>query len=128
MHVEANSGEIRIADEVVGIIANLAAAEVEGVYGMTGSLAGGLAEMIGKKNPSKGVKVQITDNTVYVDVHVNVKYGASIPEVASKVQANVKQSIETMTGLSVEVVNVYVDGIHFPKTNILESEAEQSDS
>lgn len=127
MHVEANNGEIRIADEVVGIIANLAAAEVEGVYGMTGSLAGGLAEMIGKKNPSKGVKVQVTDDTVYVDVHINVKYGASIPEVASKVQANVKQSIETMTGLGVEVVNVYVDGIHFPKTNTLESEAEQSD-
>lgn len=107
-------GEVRIADEVVSIIASFAAAEVDGVSSLPGGFAGGFAEMMGKKNLSKGVKVQIED-TVAVDVNINVSYGCNIPEAAHKVQENVQQAIENMTGLKVEQVNVHVQGIAFPK-------------
>lgn len=108
-------GAIRIANEVVGIIAGLAATEVEGVAGMSGGLAGGIAELLGRKNLSKGVKVEVGEKEAAADLFIVTEYGVAIPEVALKVQENVKRAIESMTGLSVVEVNVHVQGVHFPQ-------------
>ncbi|RCW50538.1 Asp23/Gls24 family envelope stress response protein [Halanaerobium sp. MA284_MarDTE_T2] len=107
-------GKIKIADEVVSIITGLAATEVEGVVGMSGGIAGGIADLLGRKNLSKGVKVEVTEETVEVDIFVIIEYGNSIPEVAWEIQNNVKQAIEGMTGLDVKSVNVHVQGVNFP--------------
>lgn len=109
-------GTIRIADEVVSIIAGLAATEVEGIAGMSGGIAGGIAEMLGRKNFSKGVKVEVGEKEAAIDLFVIVKYGVRIPDVALNVQENVKNAIETMTGLSTVEVNVHVQGVGFPET------------
>lgn len=108
-------GTIRIADEVVSIIAGLAATEVDGVAGMSGGLVGGIAEMLGRKNFAKGVKVEVGEKEAAADLYIIVKYGVRIPDVALAVQENVKQAIETMTGLSVVEVNIHVQGVNFPE-------------
>ncbi|HWR45208.1 Asp23/Gls24 family envelope stress response protein [Sporomusa sp.] len=106
-------GSIRIADEVVGIIAGLAATEVTGVAGMSAGLVGGIAEMLGKKNLSKGVKVEVGEREAAVDLYIIVEYGVRIPDVALRVQENVKRGIESMTGLDVVEVNIHVQGVGF---------------
>jgi len=108
-----DKGAIKIADEVVGIIAGLAATEVEGVAGMSGGIVGGIAEILGRKNLSKGVKVQVGEKEAAVDLYIIVNYGVRIPEVAWNVQENVKKAIENMTGLSVIEVNIHVQGVNF---------------
>ncbi|NLJ86749.1 MAG: Asp23/Gls24 family envelope stress response protein [Firmicutes bacterium] len=108
-------GELRIANEVVGVIAGLAATEVEGVAGMSGGLAGGIAEMLGRRNLSKGVKVEVGEEQAAIDLFVIVEYGVRIPDVAWKIQENVKRAIEIMTGLEVVEVNVHVQGVNFPQ-------------
>ncbi len=113
-------GELRIANEVVGIIAGLAATEVEGVAGMSGGIAGGIAEMLGRKNLSKGVKVEAGEEEAAVDLYVIVNYGVAIQEVAKTIQRNVKEAIEGMTGLDVVEVNVHVLGVHFPQPQSVE--------
>ena len=115
-------GTIRIADEVVSIIAGLAATEVDGIAGMSGGLVGGIAEMLGRKNFAKGVKVEVGEKEAAVDLYIIVKYGVRIPDVALAVQENVKQAIETMTGLSVVEVNIHVQGVGFPETEAKEEE------
>ncbi|MBO8137296.1 MAG: Asp23/Gls24 family envelope stress response protein [Desulfotomaculum sp.] len=112
--MENNLGSIRIADDVVGIIAGLAATEVPGVAGMSGGLGGGIAEMLGRKNLSKGVKVEVGEKEAAVDLYVIVNFGVRIPEVAAAIQSNVKQAIEGMTGLTVVEVNIHVQGVVFP--------------
>ena len=116
-----NHGEIRIADEVVSIIAGLAATEVEGVAGMSGGIAGGIADMLGRKNLSKGVKVEVGEKETAIDLYVIVEYGTSIPDVAWEIQDHVKQTIVSMTGLEVVEINVHVQGVH------LEEETEESE-
>ncbi len=108
-------GELRIANEVVGVIAGLAATEVEGVAGISGGLAGGIAEMLGRRNLSKGVKVEVGEEQAAIDLFVVVEYGVRIPDVAWKIQENVKRAIEGMTGLEVVEVNVHVQGVNFPQ-------------
>ena len=108
-------GTIRIADEVVSIIAGLAATEIEGIAGMSGGLVGGIAEMLGRKNFSKGVKVEVGEREAAIDLYIIVKYGTKIPDVALAAQENIKQAIENMTGLSVVEVNVHVQGVSFPE-------------
>ncbi|MBE3573926.1 MAG: Asp23/Gls24 family envelope stress response protein [Firmicutes bacterium] len=108
-------GVIRIADEVVGVIAGLAATEVKGIAGMSGGLAGGISDILGRKNLSKGVKVEVGEREAAVDLFVVVEYGVRVPEVAWKVQENVKRAIESMTGLTVVEVNVHVQGVHLPQ-------------
>lgn len=122
---EVDEGSIKIADEVVGIITGLAATEIDGVAGMSGGIAGGIADMLGRKSLSKGVKVQVTDDTASVDVYVIIDYGNSIPDVAWKIQDNVKQAIEGMTGLDVKAVNVHVQGVNFPETDQKEAEEKE---
>ena len=119
---DSSLGAIRIADEVVSIIAGLAATEVDGIAGMSGGIAGGIAEMLGRKNFAKGVKVEVGEKEAAADLYVIVKYGVRIPDVALAVQENVKQAIETMTGLSVVEVNVHVQGVGFPETEQKEDE------
>lgn len=107
-------GSIRIADEVVEVIAGLAASEVEGVVGMSGGLVGDLAHMLGRnKNLSKGVKVEVGEHEVAVDLFIVVEYGVAIPDVALNVQESVKEAIESMTGLKVVEANVHVQGVNF---------------
>lgn len=103
---------IKIADDVVAIIAGKAASEVEGVYGMSGGFAGGITEVFGKKNFSKGIKIDLQEQNVKIDVNIIVEYGARIPDVAFEIQNRVKKAIENMTGLNVIEVNVHVQGVN----------------
>ena len=104
-------GEVQIADEVVAIIAGLAATEVEGVASMAGNITNELVGKLGMKNLSKGVKVTVTEEHVSVDLSLNMKYGYSIPTVSEKVQDRVKTAIENMTGLMVLEVNIKIAGV-----------------
>lgn len=105
-------GEVRIADEVVAIIAGLAATEVEGVDSMAGNITNELVGKLGMKNLSKGVKVDVTEEHVSADLSLNIKYGYNIPQTCEKVQEKVKSAIETMTGLTVLDVNVKIAGVN----------------
>lgn len=106
-------GNIRIANEVIEIIAGLAATEVRGVAGMSGGVAGGIAELLGRKNLAKGVKVEVGQKQCAVDVSIVAEYGVRIPEVCGEIQENVKRAIESMTGLECVEVNVHVLGVTF---------------
>ena len=115
---EKNSlGSIRVADEVVRIIAGLAATEVSGVCGMSGGVVGGIAELLGHKNLSKGVKVEVGEKETAIDLSIIVDYGSRIPDVAANIQNTVKTTIEKMTGLKVVEVNVNVQGVAFASDN-----------
>jgi uncharacterized alkaline shock family protein YloU len=118
-------GTIQIAPEVIEVIAGLATVEVSGVKGMSGGFAGGIAELLGRKNLSKGVKVEVGQREAAVDVSIIVEYGNRIPEIASEIQRNVKRSIEMMTGLAVVEVNVHIHDVHF-KTGDKPEEEETS--
>jgi uncharacterized alkaline shock family protein YloU len=117
-------GSIKIADDVVSIIAGLAATEVEGVAGMSGGIAGGIAEMLGKRNLSKGVKVEVGEKQAAIELYIIVRFGARIPDVAWKIQENVKKAIESMTGLEVMKINVHVQGVSFHTDKVEEEEEE----
>ena len=105
---EDQLGEIQVADEVVAIVAGLAATEVEGVSSMAGNITNDIVSRLGMKNLSKGVRITMEDGNVIVSVALNIAYGYSIPEVSQKVQEKVKNAIETMTGLTVAGVNVRI--------------------
>lgn len=116
--VENITNNINISEDVIGIIAGIAAAEVEGVSGMTLGIVDGINQILGSnKKYSKGVKVELQDNEVVIDLYVIVKYGVKIPDVAFSIQNSVKSSVETMTGLKVKMVNINVQGITFEKGN-----------
>jgi len=115
-------GSIQIAPEVIEIIAGLATIEVEGVTGMSGGFASGVAELLGRKNLSKGVKVEVGQREAAVDVSIVIEYGRRIPEVAAEVQANVKHAIQSMTGLNVVEVNVHIHDVMFKGQERLEEE------
>lgn len=108
---KGNIGEVRIADEVVAIIAGLAATEVEGVASMVGNITNELVGRLGMKNLAKGVKVQISQDVVVVDMAINMEYGYHIPKTSEQVQDKVKSAIENMTGLKVAEVNVRIAGV-----------------
>ena len=105
-------GEVRIADEVLAIIAGLAATEVDGVDSMAGNITNELVGKLGMKNLSKGVKVDVTEEHVSVDLSLNIKYGYNIPDVSERVQDRVKSAIENMTGLTVLDVNIRIAGVN----------------
>ena len=109
-------GKVQIADEVVAIIAGLAATEVEGVASMAGNITNDLVGKLGMKNLSRGVKVDVLDNVVCVDLKLNLAYGYSIPETSRKVQEKVKASIENMTGLQVSDVNISISSVELEET------------
>ncbi len=110
--VEVTSEDIQIADDVVAVIAGKAISEVNGVADMSGGFAGGITEVLsGKKNLSKGIKVDIQGKEAKIDVNIIVDYGVRIPDVAFEIQNRVKKAVETMTGLTVSNVNVHVQGV-----------------
>lgn len=108
---EASLGEVKIADEVVAIIAALAATEVEGVASMAGNITNEVIGKLGIKNLSKGVKVDVLEGVVTVSLALNIKYNYSIVDVTGKVQEKVKNAVENMTGLEVADVNIKVAGV-----------------
>ncbi len=112
---ESRNGKISFANDVVAIIAGLATVDVEGIAGMSGGVVEGFTELLGRKNLSKGVKVEVGEEEVAIDVYVVVDYGCIINEVAKEVQSAIKNAIETMTGLAVVEVNVYIQGVHIDK-------------
>lgn len=109
---DSKIGEVQIADEVVAIIAGLAATEVEGVDSMAGNVTNELVGKLGMKNLAKGVKVDVSTEAVVVDMALNLKYGYSIPKTSMIVQEKVKQAIENMTGLNVAEVNIRIAGVN----------------
>lgn len=110
--VEVASETIQIADDVVAVIAGKAVSEVNGVAGMSGGFAGGITEVLsGKKNLSKGIKVEVGEKEAKIDVNIIVEYGVRIPDVAFEIQNRVKKAVEAMTGLNVSSVNVHVQGV-----------------
>ena len=119
-------GVVKIADEVVSIIAGMAANEVEGVASMSGGIAGGIAEVLGRKNLTKGVKVEVGTEEAKVDIFIVVDYGHRIPDVAWNIQEKVKTTLEEMTGLRVAHVNIHVQGVQFPQSE--EAEAEEPEA
>lgn len=111
---ERELGTINIADEVIAIVAGMSAVEIEGIYSMSGGFAGSLANMLGRKNLSRGVKVDVDGKEARINLYIIIKYGSSIPDIAWKIQDNVKNTVEGMTGLKVAEVNVHVQGAEFP--------------
>ena len=116
LNMNTDTGAVRISDEVVSVIAGLAAMEIDGVAGMSGGLAGGIAEMLGRKNLSKGVKVEVGEREAAIDMFIIVEFGVRIPDIAIQVQDKVKKAVEGMTGLKVIEINVHVQGIAFSPT------------
>lgn len=109
-------GEVKIADEVVAIIAGLASTEVDGVSSMAGNITNELVSKLGMKNLSKGIRVEVSNGIVQVDVALNIAYGYAIPDVSAKVQEKVKTAIENMTGLEVSCVNVRIASVDMGKS------------
>ena len=109
-----NSGTVKIASDVVATIAGLAAAQVEGIAGMSGGVVGGIAEMLGRKNLTRGIKVDVQAQNTTIDAFVIVEYGVAIAEVAANVQKSIKEAVENMTGLNCTAINVHVQGVTFP--------------
>ena len=103
---------IKISNDVVATYAGIAVSEVEGVYGMAGGFAGITEVISGKKNLSKGIKVEVGEKSTKIDVNIIVEYGARIPDVAYEIQTRIKKSVEAMTDLKVLEVNVHVQGVH----------------
>jgi uncharacterized alkaline shock family protein YloU len=111
---ETSFGTIKISNEVIGMIASLTAKEVPGVVSMGGGVIEGIAEAFGKKG-DKGVKVELTEDTVIISLNIMVEYGITIAETALEVQRRVKDAVEKMTGLKVKEVNVSIQGVHLPE-------------
>jgi len=121
-------GSIKIAEEAVASIVSLAAAQIKGVAAMSGSMASGLTEKLGKKNLTKGVKVEITEQDVVVALNIFVEYGVKIPKLALEIQNEVRDTVQTMTGLKVKEVNIYVQGISFEHVETVdETENEETE-
>ena len=126
--VENTQGEantIKISDDVVAVIAGKAVADAPGVFAMAGGFAGGISEVLsGKKNLSKGIKVDVGEKETKIDVNIIVDYGVRIPDIAFDIQNRVKSAVEGMTGLKVTAVNVHVQGVNTEAN----TEADNTDS
>ncbi|MBU8879332.1 Asp23/Gls24 family envelope stress response protein [Bacillus sp. FJAT-29790] len=112
-HENTGLGKVEIAPEVIEVIAGIAASEVEGVAQMRGNFASGVVERLGKKNHGKGVKVELSEEGIKVDVYCIMTFGVSIPSVAQKIQDNIRQALLNMTALDAQEVNIHVVGIMF---------------
>ncbi|MBQ2888492.1 MAG: Asp23/Gls24 family envelope stress response protein [Firmicutes bacterium] len=110
---QEDTNSVKIANEVVATIAGIAAADIDGVASMSGNMVSGFSQMLGKKPMTKGVKVEITDNDVVIDISIVVEYGKKIPVVAAAIQQAVAQAVGDMTGLNVTAVNVHITGVQF---------------
>ena len=127
-NTEGSNDGIKIANDVVAVIAGVAVSEVSGVAGMAGGFAGGISEVFsGKKSLSKGIKVDTDEKEVRIDVNIIVEYGARIPDVAFEIQNRVKKSVENMTGLKVAEVNVHVQGVKTERDEKEENNNEENE-
>lgn len=124
--VETSVEGIKISNDAVATYAGIAISEVQGVYGMSGGFAGFTEAISGKKNFSKGIKVEVTEKNAKIDVSIVVEYGARIPDVAFEIQNIVKKSVESMTGLKVLEVNVHVNGVHMANNDEEKQEVEEN--
>ena len=124
---EGQTSSIQISDDVVSVIAGKAVSEAPGVFAMAGGFAGGISEVLsGKKNLSKGIKVEVGEKETKIDVNIIVEYGTRIPDVAFDIQNRVKSAVEGMTGLKVVAVNVHVQGVNTQNSEeIVEVEEEK---
>lgn len=111
-------GKVELAPEVLEVIAGIATTEVEGVAGTRGNFATGVVEKLGKKIHGKGIKTEMTDDGLFVDVYCFVKYGYSVPKVAKNIQTQIRQAVLNMTSLETKEVNVHITGIHFEKETV----------
>ena len=109
---QETSNSVKISSDAVATYVGIAISEVPGVYGTSGALAGITEAISGKKNYTRGVRVDVNEKNVKIDVNIIVEYGARIPDVAFEIQTKVKKSVETMTGLKVSEINVNVQGVH----------------
>ena len=124
--VENGTEGIKISSDVIAVIAGVAVSEVPGVYCMNGGFAGGISEVLkGKKNLAKGIKVDSTNDNTKIDVNIVVEYGVRIPDVAYEIQNRVRTTVENMTGLKVEEINVHVQGVN---TETLTAENTESET
>lgn len=114
--MDIQGGKITFAPEVIATIATLAVNEVDGVDSMGGTVVEGITGILNKKNLTKGIKVELNENTSIMDINIVIKYGYKIHEVSSAVQRKVKSTIETMTGLEVAAVNVFVQSVAFAQS------------
>ena len=112
---DENIGRIRISEQVVAVIAGIAATEVEGVESLVGNITNEIVAKMGIKNLSRGIRLKMVDDTVFVQITVNIRYGYSIPDISRNIQEKVSQAIENMTGLSVAEVNVIVSDVTVSK-------------
>lgn len=123
---EIDMGIVKISDEVVGVIAGLATTEIKGIVGMSTGITGGITQILSnKKNLSKGVKVNVGEDSASIDLNVVVEYGVRIPEIANQVQQNVKKAVESMTGLIVSEVNIHVQNVVVQKIEEKVEETEE---
>lgn len=120
---EDKIGNVKISVDVIATVASIATNEIKGVAGMSGTPLGGIADILGgKKSKGRGVKVEISDNSCVIDLSIIVDYGVRIPDIAWDVQENVKNSVESMTGMTVSKINIHVEGINFDKEKELVQE------
>lgn len=113
--IETEADSVRISPEVIGIVAGIAASEVAGIAGMSGGLVGGIAEKLGRKDLSKGIKVQQEEEKIKLEINIIVEYGAKIPMITKALRDSVRQSVEDTTGLKVTAINIHVQGIYLAK-------------
>lgn len=119
------TGEIKISEEVIEVLADKATRDIDGVAGLTTGFLGNVADVFGKKSGAKGVDVALKENSADITVHVVIKFGCRIPEVAWRIQESVKNTVESMTNLEVNKVNICVDGVKFVEECAPEPAAEQ---
>jgi uncharacterized alkaline shock family protein YloU len=117
-HGNDGLGKIEIAPEVIEVIAGIAASEVEGVSQMRGNFATGVVERLGKKNHGKGVKVELAEEGIIIDIYCVMQFGISIPNVAQKIQDNIRQALLDMTALEADEVNVHIVGVQFENMKV----------
>ncbi|MHA6251009.1 Asp23/Gls24 family envelope stress response protein [Oceanobacillus sp. CAU 1775] len=109
---DTSLGRVEIAPEVIEVIAGLAATEVDGLYAMRGNFASGVAERLGKQTHNKGVKVELVDEGIDIDVYCILNFGVSIPKVAEKIQTKIRQTLKNMTLLEISEINIHIVGIN----------------
>lgn len=117
---EEELGYIEVADEVIGIVASLAAMDVPGVISMSTGFREGLNNLLGKKSPAKGVRVKVTGRSCRIAVYVTVEYGSNIPELAMKLQKKVQLAVNEMTEYNAEFVDVHIEGVKRREKSALE--------
>ncbi|NLK72910.1 MAG: Asp23/Gls24 family envelope stress response protein [Clostridiales bacterium] len=113
VNIDEVYGSIKISDEVIASTAAIAATQVEGVAELTGGISESISNIIGKSTLAKGIKVNVNEDNVLIDIYIIVNYGVKIPEVAWNVQESVKKEIEKITGITVQAINIHVQGVEF---------------